>query len=337
VWHRTDMIDSDRPVILDLDASLVEIHSENKEQTGATYKGGFGFHPFLAFVDGTGECVAALLRPGNAGANTIVDHLSVLDAALAQLPAEVRAGHDAGDDPGVARRKIVARADSAGCTHGFVDGCRERNVGLAVSARQNTSIHNAIHKIRYDSDRWVPALTQHGEIRDGAWVAEITDLVDLSAWPQGTRVVVRREPAHPGAQTSLFPDYDYRYWGHYTDQAGTPVELDIFMRAHAHVEEHIQRLKDSGLCRFPFTDIDANRARLAIVAFADSLVRWFQNETLDGPLKIARPKVLRWQAWHTPARIVRRARQRIMRISDTWPCADTLITAYKRIDQILTT
>jgi hypothetical protein len=335
VWRRTGMIDSDEAVFLDLDASLVEIHSENKEQAAPTYKGGFGFAPFFAFVDGTGECVAALLRPGNAGANTIADHLAVLDAGIAQLPVEVRAGHEPGDTAEHGLRRIVARADSAGCTHGFVDGCRERNVGFAVSARQNASIHKAIHKIRYNSSSWVPALTQAGEVRVGASVAEITSLVDLSGWPEGTRVIIRREPLHPGAQTSLFPDYDYRYWGHYTDQAGTPVELDLSMRAHAHVEEHIQRLKDSGLERFPFTEIDANRTRLAIVAFADSLVRWFQNETLDGPLKIARPKVLRWQAWHTPARVVRRARQHIMRIRDDWPSAQVLTRAYTRIALII--
>jgi hypothetical protein len=74
---------------------------------------------------------------------------------------------------------------------------------------------------------------------------------------------VRREPLHPGAQQTLFPSTEFRYWGHYTDQDGAPVDLDTHMRAHAHVEDHIRRLKDSGLCRFPFRDLDANRAWLA--------------------------------------------------------------------------
>jgi hypothetical protein len=103
------------------------------------------------------------------------------------------------------------------------------------------------------------------------------------------------------------------------------------MRAHAHVEDHIQRLKDSGLERFPFTSADANAARLAVVAFAADLVRWFQTETLDGPLAIARPKTLRWQLWHTPGRIVRRARQHIVRINQDWPSAALLTRAHTRI------
>jgi Transposase DDE domain group 1 len=103
------------------------------------------------------------------------------------------------------------------------------------------------------------------------------------------------------------------------------------MRAHAHVEDHIRRLKDSGLCRFPFVDLDANRARLAIVAFAADLVRWFQLDCLDGPLAVAEPKTLRWQLWHTPARIVRRARRQIVRTLDDWPSAEILTRAYQRI------
>ena len=120
---------------------------------------------------------------------------------------------------------------------------------------------------------------------------------------------MRREPLHPGAQTSLFPSLEFRFWGHYTDRAGSPVDADVHMRAHAHVEDHIRRLKASGLERFPFTDLDANRAWMALVCFAADLVRWFQLLCLRGPLAIAEPKTLRWQLWHTPARVVRHARQ----------------------------
>ncbi len=73
---------------MDIDASLVEIHSENKTGTAPTYKGGFGFGPMFCFADATGEALAAILRPGNAGANSIADHLTVLDAAVAQLPKD---------------------------------------------------------------------------------------------------------------------------------------------------------------------------------------------------------------------------------------------------------
>ena len=115
----------------------------------------------------------------------------------------------------------------------------------------------------------------------------------------------------------------FRYWGHYTDAAGDPVALDVHMRAHAHVEDHIRRLKDSGADRFPFVDIDANRAWLAVVCFADALVRWFQLLCLTGPLAVAEPKTLRWSLWHTPARLVHHARRHIVRILDGWPTTDS--------------
>jgi Transposase DDE domain group 1 len=324
-------VDTGEQVVLDIDGSLIEIHSEHKHGAAPTYKRGFGFHPMFCFADATGETLAALLRPGNATANNAADHLTVLDDAIGQLPADIAAGHRPGDDPATVSRPVMARADSAGATAGFVWGCRARNVGFAVVARKNSDIQGAISKIEFDDDRWELAITQAGEQRSDAAVCDVTDLVDLSAWPERTRLIVRRERLHPGAQTTLFPSLEFRYWGHYTDQSGDPVALDQHMRAHAHVEDHIRRLKDSGLDRFPFVDLDANRARLAVVAFAADLVRWFQLVCLDGPLAVAEPKTLRWQLWHAPARIVRRARQHIVRILDDWPTADALLGVYTRI------
>jgi len=254
----------------------------------------------------------------------------VLDAAIAQLPAEVATGHSAGDDPELAARAVRVRADSAGCSQRFVAACRDRNVGFSVVARSTAQVQAAISRAADDEGRWRPALTQGGEDRRGTAVAELTDLVELSAWPAGTRLIVRREPLHPGAQTSLFPSLEFRYWGHYTDGAGDPVVLDVHMRAHARVEDHSRRLKDSGLERFPFADLDANRAWMALVCFAADLVRWFQLLCLTGTLAAAEPKALRWQLWHTPARIVRRAGRSIVRVLHGWPSADALLDAYRR-------
>lgn len=330
VWRRSGATTGTGTVVVDIDSSLHEVHSQNKAGTAAHYKGGFGFHPIYAFADATGECLGVRLRPGNATANNIADHVAVLDAALAGLPDEIAAGHRVGDDPGLVRRQVQVRVDSAGCSD-FVWQARARNVGFAVVARSNASVHAAISRIAWDDQAWQPARRQNGDERNGAAVAELTDQLDLSNWPAGTRLVVRREPLHPGAQQSLFPSTMYRYWGHYTDAAGEPVDLDVHMRAHAHVEDHIKRLKTSGADRFPFTDIDANRAWLAVVCFADALIRWFQLLCLTGPLAVAEPKALRWSLWHAPARIVHRARRCIMRILDGWPNTEVILDAYRRI------
>lgn len=139
VWSRSSTTGTD-PVLLDIDASLVEIHSEHKEQTAPTFKGGFGFHPLFCFADATGETLSALLRPGNAGANTVADHITVLDDAIAQLPALIAAGHHEGDHSDLVQRDVIMRADSAGCTEDFLAACRARNVGFYVSARRNAQV-----------------------------------------------------------------------------------------------------------------------------------------------------------------------------------------------------
>jgi hypothetical protein len=333
VWRRSSATTGTDPVVLDIDASLVEIHSENKELTAPTYKGGYGFHPMFCFADATGEALAGILRPGNAGANKVADHICVLDRALAQLPVEIRAGHHEGDDPAAVDRPVLVRADSA-AGPSVAAACRARNVGFAFVARSNAKVGAAISRVIDDKARWRQAERQDGTERKGAQVAELTDVMDLSGWPAGTRLIVRREPLHPGAQKSLFPSYAYRYWGHYTDQAGDPVTLDVFMRAHAHVEDHIRRLKDSGLLRLPFTSFAANSAWLALVCFGADLVRWFQLLCCQGALAKAEPATLRWRLWHTPARIIRRSRQEIIRILDGWPATDDLLTAYRHIAQL---
>jgi hypothetical protein len=334
VWRRSAATTGSAPVLLDIDASLVEIHSEHKMSAAPTFKGGYGFHPMFCFADATGEALAALLRPGNAGANTVADHVRVVDDALMQLPDEISLGHRRGDDPSLVQREVVVRADSAGCTEGFLSACRERNVGFFVTVRSNAQVTGAILAAAGLDEVWQPAVTQGGEPREGAAVCEVTPLISDHKLPEGTRCIIRREPLHPGAQRSLFPALDYRYWGFYTDRDGDPVALDATMRAHAHVEQHIARLKDSGLLRFPFTSFEANTNWMMVVTMAADLLRWFQLLCLDGPWVGARPKALRWGVLHAPGRLIRRSRQRVVRIIDGWPGTDALLGAYRRIPLI---
>lgn len=335
VWARSSKTNNSDICYLDVDGSLVEIHSENKEGTAPTYKRGFGFHPLICFADATGEPISAVLRPGNATSNNAGDHLQVIDEGLRQLPETTAAGHRPGDDPTVVQRPVVMRADSAGCSQKLLAGLRDRNIGFAVVARRKATIHAAILGTSVDDDRWEQAVTQAGEKRSDAHVIELTNQVDMSELPDGTRFILRREPKHVGAQTSLQPeDTDYRYWGHYTDQQGDPVELDRIMRGHTRVEDNIRRLKASGLNRFPFSNLDANRFWLDLICWADSLVRWFQTICLTGPLAKAEPDRLRWELWHTPARVIRKARKDIIRLITNWPATNQILAAYKQINAL---
>lgn len=176
VWARSSAATGNDPVVLDIDASLVEIHSENKQGEGAAAhsKRGFGLHPMFCFADATGEALAAVLRPGNAAANNIADHETVLDDAIAQFPAETAVGHRPGDDPTLVNRAIRVRTDSAGRTR-FVWSCRARNIGFSVVARTTAAIHAALLKLHVDDDAWTPLIDQRtGEPRDDAYVADIS-------------------------------------------------------------------------------------------------------------------------------------------------------------------
>jgi hypothetical protein len=313
-------------VVLDVDATLVTTHSE-KESAAPTFKGGFGYHPLLVWCDNTTECLAAMLRPGNAGANTAADHIAVIDAAIRQIPAKHRGN-------------VLVRADGAGCTYGFLGWltaqndirCRhvEFSVGYAVTEHVRAAIRLLPARV------WAPAITADGEPRDGGDIAELTGLLDLSKYPDGTRVIVRRERPHPGAQLSLFEEADgWRYQPFATNtRTGQLAFLEARHRAHARVEDRIRHAKDSGLGRFPSREFAINQAWTTAVALAADLIAWLRLLALDGALATAEPKALRYRILHVPARLTHGARRRQLRIPTTWPWADALATAFTRIAAI---
>jgi hypothetical protein len=182
-------------------------HSE-KEQAAPTWKKTFGFHPLAAFADhgaaGNGEPLAIMLRTGGAGSNTAADHIETTRLALAQLPRGQR-------------RRVLVRTDSAGGTHSFLEWLtapsRRLHYSVGVTVAEDTEA--AILKVPADS--WTPAYDGDGRVRDGAWVADITGMLDLSSWPAGMRVIVRKERPHPGAQLR-FTDIDgHRFTAFATD------------------------------------------------------------------------------------------------------------------------
>ena len=188
--------DAGSPLIVDVDATLVTAHSD-KEHAAATFKRGYGFHPLCAFVDhgqaGTGEPLTILLRPGNAGSNTAADHITVIRDALKQLP-----GHRPGHRPG---RGIMIRIDGAGCSHQLLNWLDGQRVQYSVGFTLPTTTADLLEKI--PASVWAPALDAHDEVRDGAWVAELTGLLNLEGWPTRMRVIARKERPHPGAQLRI--------------------------------------------------------------------------------------------------------------------------------------
>jgi hypothetical protein len=305
-------------VTIDLDATLVGADSD-KEGAAGTFKGGFGFHPMLAYADETGEALAGELRPGNAGANTAADQIQVAEQAIEQFPTET-----------VADLEILLRVDSAGATHELLDWCRDGQIRFSVGYDLTETVRDAILKL--PDDAWVCSLDQDGSERPNGQVAEITQQLDLSSWPAGSRVLVRRERPHPGAQLS-FTDHDgHRYQAILTDQPDPNVALlERRHRARARVEDHIRNDKDTGLRNLPFRDFEHNRVWLALVLIAHDLIRWTQALLLSGELARVEPKRLRYRLLHVAARLAFHARAARLRLQANWPWATDLAAAFARL------
>lgn len=320
--HRIDEKD---PLVVDIDATLVTAHSE-KESAAPTFKRGFGFHPLCAFVDhgdgGTGEPVAMLLRPGNAGSNTAADHVTVVKDALAQLPF----------DPGYrVGKKVLIRTDGAGGTHDFLDYLTKRRLAYSIGFGLTDTMTAAIDLI--PKTVWTPAYDADGKVRDGAWVAELTGLIDLSTWPAGMRVIVRKERPHPGAQLRFTDHEGLRLTAFATNTTrGQLPDLELRHRRRARCEDRIRGAKDTGLQNLPLHGFDQNRIWLQIVQLAGELIAWTQLLAFD--TETARrwePKRLRLRLFHIAGRIVRHARRIHLKLAAHAPHVDLLVAAITRV------
>jgi len=321
VWRRFDGA-RPREIVIDIDASLLSSHSE-KQGAAGNFKGGYGFHPMLAYLDHSGEALAGVLRPGNAGANTAADQIAVLDAALAQLPQRV-----------AARWPVLMRADSAGATHELMAFCRDGRVRFSVGYDLTEPVRAAIDAL--PETAWQPTITQDGHWRqDGAMVAEITALLDLAAWPDRSRVLVRRERPHPGAQLSFTDAGGHRFQAVLTDQSDADIAyLEARHRGHARVEDRIRTGKDTGMGKLPFREFAMNEVWLELSLIAQDLLAHTRLLCLTGELARCEPKRLRYRLLHTAARLTAHARQARLRLDRRWPWAGELAAAFARLSAL---
>ncbi|UZF46600.1 IS1380-like element ISRer1 family transposase [Rhodococcus rhodochrous] len=321
-------IDEAHPLVLDIDATLVTAHSE-KEQAAPTFKRGFGFHPLCAFVDhgtgGTGEPVAMLLRPGNSGSNTAADHITVVQDALAQLPVDpaYRVG-----------KKVLVRIDGAGGTHGLIEYLTKRRLSYSVGFGLTETMVAALELV--PDQAWTPAYDSDGQVRDGAWVTELTGLLDLSSWPKGMRVIVRKERPHPGAQLRFTDRDGLRLTAFVTNtRRGQLPDLELRHRRRARCEDRIRTAKVTGLQNLPLHGFDQNRIWLALVQLACELIAWMQMLALtDVAARRWEPKRLRLRLLSIAGRVARHARRVRLRLAATAPDIDVLVAGLNRLEAL---
>jgi hypothetical protein len=335
-------------VVVRLDATVIHAASD-KDGAEPNFKG-YGFHPLTAWCSNVGDNLAAMLRPGSAGSFTATDHVAVLDAAIAQIPAAWRTD-------------LLVTVDGAGASHDLVDhltslntarradgshGRRGRRVEYSVGWPVDARTRAAIEALREQD--WSTALRADGRPdvgADGQAKAQVADLtallrqstaagqgeVDhLDGWPADLRVIARRTPREVGEQAELGHDAHWRYGAFATNTTTGQIQfLDARHRTQAHVEDQIKHLKACGAARLPSTDYDRNSAWLQLAALAVSLLAWLRLIALDGDLATAEPKALRFRLLSAPARLVHHARHKILKIPPGWAWADDLATAWQRI------
>lgn len=309
------------PLVLDLDATLCIAHSDDKDGAAATYKHTWGFHPLLAYLDrgdGRGEALAGRLRPGNAGSNDAGDHIAVFEDACAQLP----------DLPDTLPRLV--RCDSAGATHDFLAHVVAQGWRFSVGFPLYEAVKAAIRAL--PEERWTAATDRQGEPRTNAAVAELTGL-NLLGWPAGARLLVRREPLHPGAQQTFDDVGGCRFTCLLTNQPGEQLaRLEQRHRARARVEDWIRAAKEMGLRTLPLGTFARNALWLQLVLAAQDLMWFTQVLTLSqDELRLAEPQQLRYKLLHLPARLTYHARRWRLRLQHNWPWAAALHAAFQRL------
>ncbi|WP_329062208.1 IS1380 family transposase [Amycolatopsis sp. NBC_01480] len=315
-------------LVIDIDAMITIAHSE-KENAAKTWKKTFGFHPLLAYLDrpdvAGGEALAGILRPGRAGSNTAADHIEILTMALAALPAHAR---PIPDDPETPR--VVVRTDAAGATHAFAAAVRAAGCGFSLGFSIAAEVQAAVLVI--PADAWVPAYDLDGRPRKGAWVAEITDMLDLTTWPTGARVIIRRERPHPGAQLRFTDTDGHRFTAFITDTTGGQLaDLETHHRSHARVEDRIRCGKATGLRNLPCRGYAENKAWLELALTAADLLTWAQTLCFTDDLARCEPATFRYKICAVAAKLTRTARKHSMHLDRDWPWAEHLADAFTRL------
>jgi hypothetical protein len=324
-------------VVIDMDGTLVTARSD-KEGAAPTWKKGYGFHPLAAWCMNTRESLAMLLRPGNAGSNTFADHLAVLTAAIRQIPARMRS-------------RLLVRVDGAGASHELIShllslSSRRRTVLFTSGWAITEADEQAIRKL--PAPAWKPAVGQDGAVQQDKHVAEITHLTSRAAgWPAGLRWIVRRtRPSRRQARnlTAFERATGWRYSIIVTNIPaadgipGVPGShhaqfIDVLHRQHAVVEDGVRAAKSMGLRNLPSKTWQVNCGWVLAATIAADLSAWCRLLGLydQEDLKDAEPDTLRYRLWSLPARLVRHARARVLKISRTWPWKEAFLACWQRL------
>ncbi len=226
---------------------------------------------------------------------------------------------------------MLIRTDGAGGTHKLLEFLTTQKLSYSVGFGLSETITAALPLI--PASVWTPAYDAEQAPREGAWVAELTDLVDLSGWPVGMRLILRKERPHPGAQLRFTDADGLRLTAFVTNtRGGQLADLELRHRRHARCEDRIRVAKDTGMSNLPLHGFTQNQIWLAIVALAVDLTAWLQMLALtDHDARRWEPKRLRLRLFSVAARIAHHARRTHLRLATHAPWVTLIETALARL------
>ena len=324
-------------LVIDMDATLVTASSD-KEGAAPTWKKGYGFHPLGAWLANTRECLAMLLRPGNAGSNTFTDHKEVLAAAIRQVPARFR-------------RKILIRVDGAGASHELMEhllslSSPRRAVLFTCGWMITAADEDAIRQV--PAGAWKPGTGQDGSAEDDKDVAEITGLMSRAGnWPGGLRWIARRVKPSRRHLRNL-TDYEKKTGWKYSitctniPDAGIsgvpgshhPQYIDAVHREHAVVETAASAPPRPWACatspRSPGRSTRAGSSRRTSPPTWPPGPASSATATTRSSGKPTRTRSATGSGTSPPASPIH-ARQRTLKISPGWPWKEAFLTCWQRL------
>lgn len=230
---------------------------------------------------------------------------------------------------------MLVRIDGAGCTHDLVEWLTRRRLSYSVGFTLPTDFEKTLKRV--PKTAWTQAYNGEGQVREGAWVADVTGLLDLSSWPAGMRVIIRKERPHPGAQLRITDIDGNRVTAFATNtssggRGGQLPDLELRHRRRARCEDRIRIAKDTGLRNLPLHGFAQNQIWLALVALACELTAWMQTTALHGhPARRWEPKRLRLRLFSIAGRIATTARTTRLHLSARAPWTHLLVQAIARL------
>jgi hypothetical protein len=302
---------ADRPVTIDLDSTICEVHGKAKQGAAYGYTRQFGYHPVIATRADTGEVLHARMRKGSSQRG----HRRFVEELIARVR---RAG---------ATGPLTMRADSGFWSYALIDTLDRLNVNWSITIAINTQVKAAIDGI--DESAWTSIAYSAG---GQAQVAETTITASGRAkHSRSLRLVVRRTRLTDPVQAQLWPEW--RHHAFITNVDLATVEADQFHRDHATIELAIRDLKDgAGLEHCPSGRFFANAAWLACAVLAHNLTRWtarFGDVHPGDQLTVAR--TIRTCLFALPGRLVNRSGRSLLRLPARWPWAATFERALGQI------